>query len=529
MVGLLALFLAVIAAEPEKCGIYKHNDHEKKAIHPARHGGREGQLARESDWQPLRIHIEYIDLDVDSDQEDVLKNQIIKGAVEYYESALKVKRLTSNLVLAGIDECIDVSVPEEHQTTGVDADVILYVTASSGDSSVVGWASYCANDVATGQPLAGQFHIETTYWDSFSTEDLLSTTIHEIAHVLAFNPSLYSDWRKSNGSKYSTSELYSIGTTRGVSTITLITPKIQAYARSHFGCSTLNGVELESSGGSGTVGAHWEKRIMYNDYMVADADIQDVAYSEITLAVFEDSGWYSPDYDYTTALEFGKGDGCGFITTKCVVNSTPQFDVFCNDSTGKPACDFQHLSKGSCNLKQLQETIPSQYQYFGSSSLGGSDEYIDYCPVVKANSDGNCRGIDTESTETDSDYGEKACENCRCIEGTFGKDEEEDVHATCHEIECYDNYALVYIGDAKVECPFTGGTVDVEGWEGSVNCPKTSVLCDAMPCMNNCNGVGICKKGVCECDDGTVGGDCGDGLDEDFATYLTMLGAVLIL
>lgn len=529
MVLLLALMLTVIAAEPKKCGLYEHDHYEKKAINPTRHAGREGQTARESSWQPLRIHIEYMTFDVDSDQEDVLKNQIIQGAVDYYESALLVKRLTSNLVLAGIDECIEVEVPESHQTEGVEADVILYVTAGSGDDSVVGWASYCANDYVTGQPVAGQFHIETTYWDSFSTEDLLSTTIHEIAHVLAFHPSLYSEWRKSNGSTYSSSELYSIGTSRGVTTTTLITPNIRSYARSHFGCSSLDGVELESSGGSGTVGAHWEKRIMYNDFMVADADIQDVAYSDITLALFQDSGWYSPDYDYTTSFQFGKSEGCSFINSKCVVNSVPQFNEFCNDSSEKPACDFQHLSKGTCNLATLSSTIPSQYQYFSSSSLGGTDPYVDYCPIVKAYSDGNCRGIDNEKTSVDSDYGEKACEDCRCIEGTFGQNGEESVHATCHEIECFDSYALVYIGSVKVQCPFTGGSVTVDGYDGYVDCPSSTVLCDPMPCINNCNGIGVCKQGVCNCSDGTVGGDCVDSFDGSSASALIYIGAALAI
>jgi hypothetical protein len=471
-------------------------------------------------------------MDVSSQQKDILENQIISGAVHYWESALTVKRSSGNLILAGIDECIEVTVPTEHQTTGVDADVILYVTSGSTDPSVVGWASHCAVDHTTGQPVAGQFHIETTYWDTFSTEDLLSTTIHEIAHVLAFAPSHYSNWLKPNGNNYSSNELYTVSTVRGVSVTTLITPKLQAAARSHFGCSSLNGVELESSGGSGTVGAHWEKRIMYNEFMVADADIQDVVYSKITLSLFEDSGWYMPDYDYTTATIFGKSQGCNFITTKCVVNSVPQFDVFCSDSTEQSACDFQHLSKGTCNLADQTESIPSQYQYFGTTARGGTDPYIDYCPVVKASSDGNCRGIDTEETALDSSYGEKACENCRCIEGTFGKSKEETVHATCHEIECFDNYALVNIGDVQVQCPFTGGAVQVEGYEGYVNCPDSSILCDAMPCMNDCNGIGVCKQGVCQCDDGSTEGDCvnsTDGIGSSSSSGKVMWGVSVLL
>jgi hypothetical protein len=523
------MVLLILLREPQLCGIDKHLDHP---VHKIK-SNIEGRALRSSEWQPLRIHIEYISMNVSSEQQDILQNQIIPGAVQYWESALNVKRSSGNLILNGTDECIYVTVPDEHKTEGVDADVILYVTSGSNDPSVVGWAAYCVQDLSTGQPVAGQFHIDTTLWDTFTTEDLLSVTIHELAHALAFNPNLFSSWVKPNGVNYNINEVYSVATVRGKEVVTLITPRVQAAARSHFNCSTLNGVELESSGGPGTAGAHWEKRIMYNEFMTGDTGKQDVVYSKITLALFEDSGWYKPNYDYTTALIYGKSQGCDFITTKCVVNSVPQFDVFCNNSTQQPACDFQHLSKGTCNLADMVEPIPSEYQYFGTTTRGGTDLMIDYCPVVKAYSYGNCRGIGIEQTYLASNYGEKACENCRCIEGTFNKSGEVSVHATCHEIECFDTYALVNIGDVQVQCPFIGGSVKAKGYEGYVNCPDSSILCDPMPCMNNCYGIGFCKQGVCQCDDGSTGGDCSetDGIWSLTSSGREMwgVGALLIL
>jgi hypothetical protein len=226
MVLLILLIVAATAREPQLCGIDKHLDHP---VHKIK-SNIDGRSLRSSEWQPLRIHIEYMEMNVTSEQEDILKNQIISGAVQYWESALKVKR--NNLILTETDECAYVTVPEEHQTEGVDADIILYVTSGRDDTSgLVGWASFCAVDSATGQPVAGQFHIETTYWDTFSTEDLLVVIIHEIAHALAFHPLLYSSWVKPNGDNYNTAELYSVATVRGVNVTTLITPKVQAAAR----------------------------------------------------------------------------------------------------------------------------------------------------------------------------------------------------------------------------------------------------------------------------------------------------------
>ena len=41
----------------------------------------------------------------------------------------------------------------------------------------------------------------------------------------------------------------------------LVTPRVVREVRSHFGCPTLEGAELEDQGGDGTALTHWEKRI----------------------------------------------------------------------------------------------------------------------------------------------------------------------------------------------------------------------------------------------------------------------------
>ena len=40
-----------------------------------------------------------------------------------------------------------------------------------------------------------------------------------------------------------------------------------SVARQMFGCSTLDGVELEDGGGTGTASSHWEKRLLMNEFM----------------------------------------------------------------------------------------------------------------------------------------------------------------------------------------------------------------------------------------------------------------------
>lgn len=52
-------------------------------------------------------------------------------------------------------------------------------------------------------------------------------------------------------------------------------PQVIAMGRTHFGCSKLNGVELENGGGPSTAGSHWEARILHGEIMVRDTFSQD--------------------------------------------------------------------------------------------------------------------------------------------------------------------------------------------------------------------------------------------------------------
>jgi hypothetical protein len=74
---------------------------------------------------------------------------------------------------------------------------------------------------------------------------------------------------------------------------------------------------------------------------------------------------------------------------------------------------------------------------------------------------------------------------------------------------------LIHVGDTVVECPSTGGEVSVLGYNGVLYCPKWDEVCKSVTCLNACSGVGVCNRGVCECPNGSKGGDCGD-MKKDF-------------
>ena len=60
--------------------------------------------------------------------------------------------------------------------------------------------------------------------------------------------------------------------------------------------------------------------------------------SPLTLALFEDSGWYKAEYSMSSISPFGHGVGCDFVYEDCINEdgSVPPWgrDFFCNIPAG---------------------------------------------------------------------------------------------------------------------------------------------------------------------------------------------------
>ena len=67
-----------------------------------------------------------------------------------------------------------------------------------------------------------------------------------------------------------------------------------ASGRRHFGCDSLSEVPLETAGGLGSAGSHWEARVLERDVMTP-VIVDEMVFSELDAAVANDSGWYIVD------------------------------------------------------------------------------------------------------------------------------------------------------------------------------------------------------------------------------------------
>ena len=463
----------------------------------------------------MRIHVYYGQMNLTEEMEFGFK-LAVKGAVNWFLHSLYVKPIGEKWGLdRDVTKCARTYFLDDIHTHLYDTDFLLYIIADSEMNGISGYATVCYLDYETYQPVVGLMYFNGKEHEGQGNEQIYSTIVHEMMHALGFTSFLFDYFTKSNGEFYLPEELYVEESRRGKNVTKLGLPSVVEKARTGFGCETLNGVELEEGGGPGSAGSHWEKRVMYNDFMTADADVYDIIYSDITLAVFQDSGWYRVNYKYSNPITWGFHQGCAFLNDKCVSEAQALSSDFCTENRDN-MCDYLGTRRGFCRLVTYNKPLPLPYRYFSNPYLGGDDYFFDFCPVVQPYSNGNCR--DMREIYVNEERGEVRGANSRCLEGNYDLFLVEK-KAGCYPVDCTGNQTVVIIGDLTVTCPAEGGDVAVPGYIGTLTCPVRSQLCRTLPCLNNCHGYGYCDQGSCVCQNGIS--DCATEFAEAVVLLLT--------
>lgn len=159
----------------------------------------------------------------------------------------------------------------------------------------------------------------------------------------------------------------------------VVTPRVQTVVRNLYNCSTLTGARLESEATNTAecAGTHWHERQFFNALLSAyfnaygDKGQADVL-SPLTLALLEDSGWYTVSYEGIGNFPYGLALGCDFATKDCIVNDTvPDYGkgIFCAT-----------VNNDTDDMEQESGTSPSVVSLFFASSFLRSWRYPTYPP-----------------------------------------------------------------------------------------------------------------------------------------------------
>ena len=354
----------------------------------------------------------------------------------------------------------------------VNNDVIIFPQFDSDlGSNVLAAAAPCIV-TNSNRPYGGVLYINTNlnFNKGNTNQYLKNILLHEITHILVFHPYFFTELK--------------LNQTEGSNSY-IISPKAVAKAREHFDCSSITRIPLENQGGTGSVGSHWESRYMLGDYMIS-TDYPDQAISDITLGLFEDSGFYKVNYYSGGLFKFGKGKGCEFVSEskKCIENEKATFEEFC-DTANAAMCSSSRTLKSSCYLTTYTSSIPTAYQYFSDPRKGGFPA-ADYCPVpYQAHSSSTyfSNHCQIGSSSLSSEYNEKIGFDSFCFMSSIlpsSSTTSTSQIPICYEVRCDadNNQFTVTIGSSEIACPTEGGTVNApSGFTGSIVCPKYSDIC----------------------------------------------------
>ena len=442
--------------------------------------GNKRRLANQ--YNSIRIFADYSNLKATSGVSDETVQKVkdlIDETCQEFSKILSVNPISGSL---NIDEddikysCELDSIGSNFKNYFVYYDLVIFPTFDPTlATNTLAAAGMCMYLTGIMRPIFGVLLINPNLSFSKKNTDLYMKNLffHELSHVLVFSPEIFSALGMMTSRIFDGSFISFINS-----------PKVLTAARQHFNCPSLNGVPLENQGGSGSAGSHWESRYMLGDYMIS-SDYFDNVISDITLALFEDSGIYKVNYYSGGLFKFGKNMGCDFFDKKCIEDGTTSFPQdFCT-SQNQQFCSRTKIYKGQCIFNEFSETIPKRYRYFEDSDVGGFGP-ANYCPVSNTPSQSSdyfptsCR---VGTTSINSEYGEIIGNSSFCFISSLipSNSRLSSVNqAICYEVKCdsENNQIIVNIGNNKVYCPKDGGTItNPQGFRGSINCPQYYEIC----------------------------------------------------
>ncbi|KAL7549652.1 hypothetical protein ACHAWF_012920 [Thalassiosira exigua] len=526
--------------------------HEQIVVDYADASSEGGGFGEPSAMSPLRIKYILADNEMDSakdgaDDERRNNAQLLSMLLEtsfnrtadFLSRALALQPVQGNIVPA-IGACGGATIPTSHRAAGVqNADVLIYV---SGDNRFCGGAAMHAAICDFDQhmrPLVGNINICTenipteTLGDGGTRIPLTVITDYdayvaaETVRLLGASASLFRHYRNpdTNAAYGSTEKQVSCvdGTSETIAVPNMIgevvdpdngkvhyeirTPKVIEVVRNHFDCMTLTGARLEarSRGVLGCFGGFLDERLFFGEQVTgfqlssAQNGNEGLAITPLTLALLEDTSWYSSNYTLSTKISFGHGAGCQFAhaggcsaEADSLTKVTTQSEGFHCEDIGKTGCDASHAFKAKCDsFRPVSSTIPSAHDLFAGSSSSRDD----ICPMhiraaVSCADEGAAEVIPGEVYGKSSkcfvtDRGEPLCLVGTCNKKTQSID--------------------VRFEDEVFSCDHDGQIIDTNNGL-RILCPRIAAVCPNLVCPSSCSGRGVCDedregKHICICDD----------------------------
>ena len=441
-----------------------------------------GKRKLANNYQNIRIKADYSNLGTTGHiSNEILEKikRLIDDTCKEFSKILQV--IPSSISLTGYEDTIKQScgidnIGNNYQNYLIENDLIIFpIFDNTLANNVLAAAGMCMYLTESYKPIMGLLLINPSLSFTKKNTELYMKNLffHELTHVLVFTPDLFTSLGMTTTKIFDGSFVSFVNS-----------PRVLTAARQHFNCTTINGVPLENQGGTGSAGSHWEARYMLGDYMISTNYIDNVI-SDITLALFEDSGLYKVNYYSGGLFKYGKNMGCVFFNKKCIEGRNTDFpNEFCTNQN-QAFCSRTKIMKGQCLITSHDDKIPKRYRYFDDSHIGGF-EPANYCPVSDSRQQDNDyypSSCLVGTSDLDQEYGEIISNSSFCFISSLlpSNSQINSVdRAICYKVEC-DNenmQIVVNIGNKKINCSTEGGVInEPAGFKGKIICPQYYEIC----------------------------------------------------
>ncbi|SYZ63424.1 GP63 (plasmid) [Leishmania braziliensis MHOM/BR/75/M2904] len=348
------------------------------------------------------------------------------------------------------DVCGTFKVPEEHVTVGVsNTDFVLYVASVPSEPGVLAAAVICQT-FSDSRPAVGVINIPAANIRSPYDQLMVRTVTHEVAHTLGFDLTLFDELEL----------IDEVNNLRGkdYEAPVLSSPTVVAKAREQYGCPTLEFLELEDTGGGSAAGSHLKGRNAKDELM---APVSAAGYyTALTMAVFQDLGFYRADFTKAEVMPWANLASCDFLTNKCMERNITQWPgMFCNTTEPSYRCTSDRLKIGRCSITTYDDPMPTYFRYFTETSVGGRISFMDYCPVIVGYGTAACNQDPSTASPTVKEFS-LFSDSSRCLDGNFAPKHNtgpsDHYNGLCANVKCdraHHTYSVqVYGSSGYVAC-----------------------------------------------------------------------------
>lgn len=459
----------------------------------------------------------------------ITKSTILRDTLEYIElfisSIAKVVRLPSPIELNSLTE-FNLTIPQKSQKY-VDLHVTIAVRPY-GRTDIAAQAIPLQRSIYDGRIIQGLIFINPAAIPNHASSEIgidrtyFLAIFHQFFHILGvgFEPEEYLNLREN--SRYGSSIPIEHSTLPGFPNkhiTTISTPQLSEYAIDRFGKnafqSQIGHVEITFT--SNPLLFHPVGRLFYGEMMLSEL-ISPAIISDLSFTMLEDTGYYHVEYKYAEPLPWGDGrsriatsygsEGFSlfvsynnlkrsFITSNEEVGKITNFttsppqqsfprDYLAYDLFNSCSYDFRSLTRPEVVNLSVMEKNSVYYDslnkdFYNPLNLDyvGSRQSFDYIPLKIPYLDCFDQSYSIINDENSINY---YGSGSICLMSSLTKSKEpQTLQPGCFKVSCDTVTRLrIYINEMTFLCKHENETIEIPGFNGSIQCPDPLLVCSVM-------------------------------------------------